>query len=65
MLILWIILAILGAVLVFFGRRMPERVMVWAGYLVFIAAIVVFIIWLIAVLDNEGVDLDTAMLLLR
>lgn len=64
MLILWIILAVLGAVLVYFGRR-HERLLVWAGYLVFIAAIVVFVIWLIAVLDEEGVDLDTAMLLLR
>ena len=55
MLVLWIILAILGAALVYLGRR-HERFLVYAGYLAFVAALVVFVLWLLDVLESEGVD---------
>lgn len=61
MLILWIILAIIGAALVYFGRG-RERLLVYAGYLVFLAALVVFVLWLVNILDDNGVD--TALVLL-
>lgn len=56
MLILWIILAVVGALLFLASRETGERGFRWAGYLAFIGALVVFILWLIDVLEAEGVD---------
>ena len=56
MLILWIVLAIAGALLFLAARETGERGFRWAGILAFIGAVVVFVLWLVDVLESEGVD---------
>ena len=52
MLILWIILGIIGAALVYIGRR-NERAFVWVGLAVLLAAAVLFVLWLVHILDDN------------
>jgi hypothetical protein len=62
MLIAAILLAVLGAVLVWASKRY-ERAFIWAAAIAFIAAAICFVVWLVAVLDDNNVN--TALVLLR
>lgn len=62
MLILAIILGIIGAAFAYFGRRNALAAAFWFGVLILAIAAVVLVIWLVGVLDDNGVD--TALILL-
>jgi len=62
MLILAIILAVIGAVLVYLSRRY-ERAFIWGALIAFAAAAIFFVIWLVDVLGDNGVN--TALVLLH
>jgi uncharacterized membrane protein YeaQ/YmgE (transglycosylase-associated protein family) len=55
MLILAIILGIIGAAFAYFGRRHAVAAAFWFGVLILAIAAVLLLIWLVAVLNDNGV----------
>jgi hypothetical protein len=61
LIVLAIIAAIIGALCMWASRRY-ERTFIWAAAIAFVVAAILFVLWLVAVLDDNNVN--TALILL-